>query len=160
VTIAAVAFGSVPYVGALFGFTVTSGNTKLVAILMIALAAVINLTGVRNLARIALFGVVAEVLGTIVFGIIFLAKEHHHGLGAIFHTAGAGSGGYAGAFLAAALFSVWIFYGFEACGDVAEEVVNPSRRIPRAMQLTLIVGGVTAFFITVSYVLAVRASAT
>jgi amino acid transporter len=155
VTIASVAFGAVPYVGALFGFTVTSGNTKLIAVLIVALAAVINLTGVRNLARIAVFGVIAEILGTIVFGIIFLAKEHHHGLGAIFHTAGAGSGGYLGAFLAAGLFSVWIFYGFEACGDVAEEVVNPSRRIPRAMRLTLWVGGVTAFFITLSYVLAV-----
>jgi amino acid transporter len=155
VTIASVAFGAAPYVAALFGFTVTSGNTKLIAVLMIALAAAINLSGVRNLARIAVFGVAAEILGTIVFGIIFLAKEHHHGLGAIFHTAGAGSGGYLGAFLAAGLFSVWIFYGFEACGDVAEEVVNPSRRIPRAMQLTLWVGGVTAFFITLSYVLAV-----
>jgi amino acid transporter len=155
VTIAAVAFGAVPYVGALFGFTVTSGNTKLVSVLMIALAGLINLTGVRNLARIAVFGVIAEILGTIVFGIIFLAKEHHHGVGSIFHTSGAGSGGYVGAFLAAALFSVWIFYGFEACGDVAEEVVDPSRRIPRAMQLTLLVGGVTAFFITLSYVLAV-----
>jgi amino acid transporter len=155
VTIASVAFGAAPYVGALFGFTVTSGNTKVIAILMIALAALINLTGARNLARVAIFGVIAEILGTIVFGIIFLAKEHHHGVGSIFHTAGAGSGAYLGAFLAAGLFSVWIFYGFEACGDVAEEVVNPSRRIPRAMQLTLWVGGVTAFFITLSYVLAV-----
>jgi amino acid transporter len=155
VTIASVAFGAVPYVGALFGFTVTSGNTKVVAILILVLAAAINLSGVKNLARIAVFGVIAEILGTIVFGIIFLAKEHHHGVGAIFHTAGAGSGAYVGAFLAAGLFSVWIFYGFEACGDVAEEVVNPSRRIPKAMQLTLWVGGITAFFITLSYVLAV-----
>jgi amino acid transporter len=155
VTIAAVAFGSVAYVGALFGFDVTSTNTKLIAIAMIALAAVINLTGVRNLARIAIFGVVAEILGTIVLGIIFLATERHHGLGAIFHTAGAGSGAYLGAFLAAALFSVWIFYGFEACGDVAEEVIDPSRKIPHAMIYTLSIGGVTAFFITLSYVLAV-----
>jgi amino acid transporter len=155
VTIASVAFGAVPYVGALFGFTVTSGNTKLVAILILVLAAAINLSGVKNLAKIAVFGVIAEILGTIVFGIIFLAKEHHHGVGAIFHTAGAGSGAYVGALLAAGLFSVWIFYGFEACGDVAEEVVNPSRRIPKAMQLTLWVGGITAFFITLSYVLAV-----
>ena len=155
VTIAAVAFGAAGYVAALFGFGLTSGNTKVIAIVIIALAALINLTGVKNLARLAIFGVVAEILGTIVFGIIFLAKEHHHGVGAIFHTAGTGSGGYLGAFLAAALFSVWIFYGFEACGDVAEEVVNPSRKIPRAMQLTLLIGGVTAFFITLSYVLAV-----
>src|SRR5947207_2295684 len=155
VTIAAVAFGAAAYVAALFGFGLTSGNTKVIAIVIIALAALINLTGVKNLARLAIFGVVAEILGTIVFGIIFLSKEHHHGVGAIFHTAGTGSGGYLGAFLAAALFSVWIFYGFEACGDVAEEVVNPSRKIPRAMQLTLLIGGVTAFFITLSYVLAV-----
>jgi amino acid transporter len=155
VTVAAVAFGSASYVAALFGFDVTSTNTKVIAIAMIALAALINLTGVRNLARIALFGVVAEVLGTIVFGIIFLATERHHGLGAIFDTAGTSAGGYLGAFLAAALFSVWIFYGFEACGDVAEEVVDPSRKIPRAMIYTLSVGGVTAFFITLSYVLAV-----
>src|SRR5436190_1831048 len=66
-----------------------------------------------------------------------------------------GAAPYVGALLAAGLFSVWIFYGFEACGDVAEEVVDPSRRIPKAMQLTLWVGGVTAFFITLSYVLAV-----
>jgi len=155
VTIAAVAFGAVPYVAALFGFNVTSTNTKIVAIAIVALAAVINLTGVRNLARIAIFGVIAEVLGTVVFGIIFLVKERHHGVGAIFHTSGAHSGAYIGAFLAAALFSVWIFYGFEACGDVAEEVVDPSRKIPRAMRLTLAVGGITAFFITLSYVLAV-----
>ena len=85
VTIAAVAFGAAAYVAALFGFAVTSGNTKVIAIVIIALAAIVNLTGVRNLARLAIFGVVAEILGTIVFGIIFLAKEHHHGIGAIFH---------------------------------------------------------------------------
>jgi amino acid transporter len=155
VTIGAVAFGGASYVAALFGFELTSTNTKLIAIAMIGLAALINLTGVRNLAKIAIFGVIAEVLGTIVFGIIFLVSERHHGLGAIFHTSGAGSGAYVGAFLAAALFSVWIFYGFEACGDVAEEVVDPSRKIPRAMWMTLTFGGVTAFFITVSYILAV-----
>jgi amino acid transporter len=155
VTIAAVAFGSAGYVAALFGFELTSTNTKLIAIAMIGLAALINLTGVRNLAKIALFGLAAEVLGTIVFGIIFLVSERHHGLGAIFHTSGASSGAYIGAFLAAGLFSVWIFYGFEACGDVAEEVVDPSRKIPRAMWMTLAFGGATAFFITISYVLAV-----
>src|SRR5207237_453290 len=93
VTIAAVAFGAASYGGALFGFAITSTNTKLIAIAIIGLSALINLTGVRNLARIALFGLAAEMLGTIVFGIIFLSNERHHGLGAIFHTAGAGSGG-------------------------------------------------------------------
>jgi len=68
---------------------------------------------------------------------------------------GAGGDAYLGAFLAAALFSVWIFYGFEACGDIAEEVHNPSQKVPRAMQMTLAVGGATAAFLTLALILAV-----
>ena len=41
-----------------------------------------------------------------------------------------GDGGYLGAFLAAALLGLYLFYGFEACGDVAEEVPDPGRDDP------------------------------
>ncbi|WP_309616653.1 APC family permease, partial [Salinibacterium sp.] len=47
-----------------------------------------------------------------------------------------------------------MFYGFEACGDVAEEVNDPSRRVPRAMYLTIFVGGVSALMSYAGYVLA------
>ena len=45
-----------------------------------------------------------------------------------------GAGGdtaYIVTFLGAALGGLFLFYGFEACGDVAEEVDDPTRRIPR-----------------------------
>lgn len=45
-------------------------------------------------------------------------------------------------------------YGFEACGDVAEEVADPARQIPRAMVLTILVGGVSGFLSYAGYVLA------
>ena len=68
-----------------------------------------------------------------------------------------GAGGdtsYVVTFLAASLSGLFLFYGFEACGDVAEEVADPTRRIPRAMMLTILVGGVSGLMSYVGYVLA------
>ena len=65
-----------------------------------------------------------------------------------------GDAAYFGTFLAAALSGLFLFYGFEACGDVAEEVADPTRRIPRAMILTILVGGVSGFLSYAGYVLA------
>ncbi len=54
----------------------------------------------------------------------------------------------------AALVGLWQFYGFEACGDVAEEVKDPERRIPVAMILTIVIGLVAAFVAYAGFVLA------
>ena len=154
ITVASVAFSANPYASQLFGYANTSTSTIITAIVIIALGAVVNLTGVRRLAVVANAGFVAEIVGTVVFGAWFLIHDRHHGLGVLFHTYGAGAGNYTGAFLAAALFSVWIFYGFEACGDVAEEVKDPSRKVPRAMRMTLLMGGAVSAFVTISFLLA------
>lgn len=61
---------------------------------------------------------------------------------------------YTWAFLLAALVGLWQFYGFEACGDVAEEVKNPERRVPLAMVLTIVVGLVAAFVAYAGFILA------
>ncbi len=154
ITIASVAFSAAPYAGSLFGFRVNTGSTIATAFVIIALGAIVNLTGVRRLAHVANAGFVAEIVGTVVLGAWFIIHDSHHGLGALFHTYGAGAGNYTGAFLAAALFSVWIFYGFEACGDVAEEVKDPSRKVPRAMRMTLLMGGLVSGFVTIAFILA------
>jgi len=68
-----------------------------------------------------------------------------------------GAGGdtaYGVTFLAASLSGLFLFYGFEACGDVAEEVEDPTRRIPAAMILTILVGGVSGLLPYAGYVLA------
>lgn len=154
ITVASVAFSANPYASQLFGFTNNTATTIATALVIICLGAVVNLTGVRRLAVVANMGFVAEIIGTVVFGAWFLIDDRHHGLGVLFHSYGAGSGDYLGAFLAAALFSVWIFYGFEACGDVAEEVKDPSRKVPRAMRMTLLMGGAVSAFVTLSFILA------
>jgi amino acid transporter len=42
----------------------------------------------------------------------------------------------------------------EACGDVAEELKDPTRKVPRAMRMTLLMGGLVSAFVTLSFILA------
>jgi amino acid transporter len=50
---------------------------------------------------------------------------------------------------------MWCYYGFEACGDVAEETPDASRAIPKAMRRTIYIGGFAAMLVCLAFVLAV-----
>ena len=157
ITVAAIAFPISTYAGPLFGYRPTTGTTLVTAVLAIVLGGLVNLAGVRRLALIATVGLVAEVLGTAGLGLYLLLFERHHGLGVLGKTFGAGTPGhYTSAFLGAALFAVFIFYGFEACGDIAEEVKDPSRKIPRAMILTMAVGAFATVLLSLGLLLSVK----
>lgn len=155
VTVAAVAYGAGPYVASLFNANPSKWFVILTAIVLIAIASVVNLFGARLLAKAAIIGLAAEIVGAVVIGLYLLIGQHHQPFSALVHHQGAGGGGYLGAFLAAGLMAIWIFYGFEACGDVAEEVKDPSRRIPRAMQMTLAVGGAVSALLVIALTLSV-----
>ena len=115
----------------------------------------INFTGTKWLARVARIGLAAELIGVIGLGLYLLIFQRKQEFSVFFDTMGVeGDGSYLTAFIGAALAGLFLFYGFEACGDVAEEVENPARRIPKAMILTILVGGVSALFSFGGYVLA------
>ena len=155
VTITAVAeFGS-GFVAALFSIEATPGVVLLTALVLLVIAFLVNYSGTRMLARIARIGLAAELIGVIALGLYLLLFQREQPFSIFFDTLGAGGdAGYVGTFLAAALSGLFLFYGFEACGDVAEEVADPTRRIPRAMILTILVGGVSGFLSYAGYVLA------
>ena len=155
ITVAAVAYAANLFAAPLFGWELSDTSTIIVAVAVIVLGGILNMLGIRRLALLARAGLFVEIAGTLVLGTYLLLFDRHQDIGVIFDTMGAGGGDYLGAFLAAALFSVWIFYGFEACGDIAEEVHNPSQKVPRAMQLTLAVGGAVSAFLAVALILAV-----
>jgi amino acid transporter len=155
-TIASVTYGSGPYLAQLLGFEAGTGSTIACALILLALALFINLMGTKALAMAAIIGFTAELLGALAVGGWLLITERHHNLGVLFDTQGIGTdGGYLGAFMAAALIGIYQYYGFEACGDVAEEVPDPSRQIPKAMRMTIYVGGAAAIFVCLSLLLAV-----
>lgn len=155
-TIAGVAYGAGPFVAAVLGFTPTVNTTVLCALAVLLLATVINLTGTKMLSYFAIFGFTAELIGALVVGVWLLLTERHHSLGVLFHSFGAqGDHSFLYAFLAASLIGVYQYYGFEACGDVAEEVRNPGVQIPKAMRRTIYIGGAAATFVCLSLILSV-----
>ncbi len=154
-TVASVSTGAVPFIGALFEFTPTRTTTVILAGVLVLFALVVNLSGTRTLGRVAMAGFVAELIGALVVGAWLLLFERHQDFGVLFDSLGTeGDGGYLGAFLASALLGLYLFYGFEACGDVAEEVPDPGRTIPKAMRRTIYVGGFAGLFITAALILA------
>jgi amino acid transporter len=106
---------------------------------------------------VAFFGFVAEIVGALAVGGWLLIAHREQDWGVIFDNFGLvdDAGSYVPAFIAAALIGLFQYYGFEACGDVAEEVPNPGLRIPKAMRMTIYIGGAAAIFICFALILAV-----
>ena len=156
VTIAGVAYGAGQFAAALFGIEASPGWDILVALVLLAIAGGINFSGTKNLSRAVTAGFAAEIIGVAGIGLYLILFARHNSFGVLFDTFGTqGSGGYLGPFLAAGLGALFLFFGFEACGDLAEEVPNASRDVPRAMQLTILVGGSMAILSLIGFTLAV-----
>jgi amino acid transporter len=156
VSISAVATGGSPYFAQLLGFAPAPAITTTIAIIMITLSTMLNVSGTRLLARVAMFGFVCELIGAIVVGCYLLIFARHHPLSTLFDSFNVSHGGsYLPAFLASALAALFCYYGFEACGDVAEETPNASRMIPKAMRMTIYVGGAASMWVCLALILAV-----
>jgi amino acid transporter len=155
-TLAAVAIGAAPYLTAMLGTPALGPDaTAGTAVTLVIVSTAINLTGTKWLARIALFGFLAELAGGLVVGVYLLTFWRTQPLGVLFDTFSiGGDGSYWPAFVAAGLAGIFQYYGFEACGDVAEEVPDPTRRIPKAMRMTIYVGGAAAMFTCLALILA------
>src|ERR671932_354902 len=132
------------------GLTNTPGgaqNAVILAVGLVIFTTVVNMIGVKLMARINNVGVAAELIGATLL-IILLAFHITRGPGVVLHNHGTGAGhesGYLGAFLVAALMSTYVFYGFDTAGSLAEETNNPRKHAPpaliRAICVAAICGG-------------------
>ncbi|HET6815870.1 MAG TPA: APC family permease [Mycobacteriales bacterium] len=177
-TVASVDTGVVSYVTSLshnwFGtnWDPTKHSTILfVTLCLLAVQTTVNIVGARAMGRVARFGTYVEVFGTFGVALILLIAGFHHGLGFLFHTHGAAHAAsnplgvnfhghwLLGAALVGILAHVYIFYGFESAGDIAEETKDAGRSIPRAMRSALVFGGVSSFVLVLALLLAMPSSA-
>ena len=173
VTVAAVDTGVVAYITALshnwFGtnWDPTNHTTILiVTLVLLAIQTTLNITGAKVMGCVAQFGVVRRdprdarhrdhprdprlpprprlpVLDT-----------GRHARRRRTSTASASAGAGSRRALIAVLAPVYIFYGFESCGDIAEETKDAGTKIPKAMRWALIWGGIASFVLTAALLLA------
>ena len=126
-------------------------NALLLAAGLVVFTTVINMVGVKTMARINNFGVAAELVGVSLL-IILLAFHVHRGPGVILDTFGHGVGspvGYFGALLVASLTSAYVLYGFDTAGSLAEETHDPRRHAPPAILRALAAAGLAGFLVIV-----------
>jgi len=94
--------------------------------------------------------------GAIVVGGYLLLFARNQPLHVLVDTSFVHTGGsYLPAFLASSLAAMFCYYGFEACGDVAEETPDASRMIPKAMRMTIYIGGAAASWVCLAFVLSI-----
>jgi amino acid transporter len=178
VTVASVDTGVVSYVTALthnwFGTNWNPAHHStifLITLVLLLVQTTANIVGARVMGRIARYGTFVETFGTFGIAIILAIAGFHHGFGYLFHTEGvahAASNPYGvnfhgnwltGAALVAILAHVYIFYGFESAGDIAEETKDAGRQVPRAMRSAIVYGGVSSFVLVLALLLAVPSGA-
>jgi len=136
------------------GLTTTSDGAKnalLLAAGLVVFTTVINMVGVKTMARINNFGVAAELVGVTLL-IILLAVHIRRSPAIVFETFGTGATypwGYFGAFLVAGLMSVYVMYGFDTAGSLAEETHDPRKNAPPAILRALAAAGLAGFLVIV-----------
>ena len=173
VTVASVDTGVVPYVCSFFNEVTKSSldptnhlTILIITIVLLAIQTALNITGAKVMGRVAQFGVYIEIIGTLGIAVILAISGFHHGFGWLFSTQGVqnassnplgldfGGNWWFGAALVAVLAPVYIFYGFESAGDIAEETQEAGRQVPRSMRLALIWGGIASLVLTAALLLA------
>jgi len=155
-TIAGTAVGAGPFLTALLGIESSPAVNVITALVLVLVATGLNLAGTKLLARVAMFGFICELVGAIFVGAHLLIFHRHYSIGIIFNSFGTARGGsYLPAFLAASLVGAFTCYGFEACGDVAEETENAGIAIPKSMRMTIYVGVGASVFVAVALLLGI-----
>ncbi len=137
------------------GTYVTKGgaqNALLLGAILVVFGTIVNMLGVKIMARINNFGVMAELIGASVL-VILLIFHISRGPGIVFHNLGLGAGhswGYFGAFIIGGIMSAYVMYGFDTAGTLAEETNDPRRAAPpailRALVAAAIIGGLLILF--------------
>jgi urea carboxylase system permease len=119
-------------------------NQRIVAVITLVVITVMNIFGVRLVAIVNNTGVLFEILGMVVFAFILALFHHHQSAGVIFHTGGTNL--TAGTFLIAMFMSLFVIYGFDTAGTLAEETRDPRREAPKAILASIIgafvIGGI------------------
>ncbi|HWE32677.1 MAG TPA: amino acid permease [Solirubrobacteraceae bacterium] len=131
-------------------------NALILGAILVVFATIVCMLGVRTMARINNFGVMAELIGSTIL-VILLIFHFHRGPGVVGHTLGTGTGhswGYFGAFLIGGIMSAYVMYGFDTAGTLAEETHDPRRHAPpaiiRALIAAAIIGGLLILFALMS----------
>src|SRR4051812_45468512 len=140
-TVTAIAYFGAPWLASIFGVTPSPNGQVLWAFAILAVTTLVNSIGLNPLKYVVNVGIIAECLASVLIGTLLLLFFRNHPISYLWEGLGAGasfnSGTYFAGFIAAVAISGWAFVGFDSCGSVSEETIDPMRRVPRAILFSL-----------------------
>lgn len=155
ITLAAVDLGAAPLMATVLGIEPSRHNLAWLGAIVVVGHTFFNSAGLRGTLMVTVLGVSIEIAATLVLGVALLfGPGSLQPLSVLFSRQTASGTADGAAFLAAILALAWIFYGFESAADVAEEVIDARRRVPRAMVLALVSSAAVTVFLLVALILA------
>ncbi len=155
VLVTAQCYAAAPFLTSLLGIDAPGTGLLIVvsgAILLLATA--VNWLGPRALKLFVAISISAELLGSVVIGTILLLFFRELPLSSVFGGDG-GTGVALAPMLGAVALIGWSFIGFESAGDIAEEVEEPERAVPRALVLSLVIVALIVMYAALALILAV-----
>jgi amino acid transporter len=150
-----IAYLAAPWALSLLAVEPTPGRIVATGAALIAVCATVSAIGIDTLKAVIAVGISAEVIATVVIGLSLLGLRQQpasiltEGLGAV-----PPGGSAALAMLAALAVGGWVFIGFDACGQSAEETHDATRHVPRAVWIALLSVGVLVILNAVAIILA------
>ncbi|WP_432198216.1 amino acid permease [Streptomyces sp. bgisy027] len=144
ITLASVCYFSGFWAAELFGRRPDATEQVVWSIGVLMLVTTVGLLGQNPLKHAVNLGFLAELVASVALGLLLLLFFARNDWSVFFHTLGAQNnwdGSATSGFLAAIAVAGWAFIGFDACSAVSEEVRAPTRQVPRALLLSLIVVG-------------------
>lgn len=157
-TLAVLPITAAPYILAAAGVGAPSQIiVELVAIGVLLFGSGVNLFGRWLLKGLIYIALVAEIVASAGIGITLIAFHRINPWSIIFNTGGTGhgTGWLFGAFLLPIAYIAYSFIGFEASASIGEEVQESRKVLPKAVILSLAVGGVLVIVASLGIVLAI-----
>jgi amino acid transporter len=157
-TLAVLPITASPYILAAAGVSAPSQTTvELVAIGVLLFGSAVNLLGGRLLKGLIYIALAAELIASAGIGLTLLISHRINPLSVIFNTGGTGHGiGWLfGPFLLPVAYIAYSFIGFEAAASIGEEVAESRKVLPKAVILSLVVGGLLVILACFGLVLAI-----
>jgi amino acid transporter len=143
-TLSTVAYGGGGFLGQLLGVdSPTTGQSILLALLMMAMTTAVNVVGLQLLRYTVNIGIACEAIASVGIGIALILFFRQQPVSVLTDTGGvAGGGHYLPAFVAAVAIAGWVLLGFDACGSVAEETRDAARQVPKAIVMSIVCVGI------------------
>jgi len=157
-TLAVLPITASPYILGAAGVSAPSQiAVELVAIGVLLFGSGANLLGGRALKFLIYVALACELVASAGIGLSLLIFHHINPLSIIFTAAGTGHGArwLIGPFLLPVAYIAYSFIGFEAAASIGEEVKESRKVLPKAVVLSLAVGGVLVIVACLGIVLAI-----